>query len=136
MGIGTVAMGLNVVFSFAFSSWFAKIGWMPHGGLALANSLATALEATTLFIVIRQRLAGIEGGRILRAFAASAFATLVMGLGLGGWTWAAHELGPWAIAPGGVIIGGGLYFLTVWALGVPEIRSLTGAIAERLRRIS
>ncbi|HWA15390.1 MAG TPA: murein biosynthesis integral membrane protein MurJ, partial [Gemmatimonadales bacterium] len=40
--IGTAAMGLNVVFSFTFAWVFSKWGWMPHGGLALANSLATA----------------------------------------------------------------------------------------------
>lgn len=36
---------------------------MPHGGLALANSFATALEATALFIFMRKRLNGIEGGQ-------------------------------------------------------------------------
>jgi putative peptidoglycan lipid II flippase len=66
--IGTIAMGLNVVFSFAFARWFSQIGWMPHGGLALANSLATALEATALFIFMRRRLNGIEGHHIARGF--------------------------------------------------------------------
>ncbi|MDO9302020.1 MAG: murein biosynthesis integral membrane protein MurJ, partial [Anaerolineales bacterium] len=50
--IGTVAMGLNVVFSLAFIKVFEFVGWMPHGGLALANSLATTLEATVLFVVM------------------------------------------------------------------------------------
>jgi putative peptidoglycan lipid II flippase len=35
--IGTIAMGLNVVFSLAFIKLFEFIGWMPHGGLALAR---------------------------------------------------------------------------------------------------
>ena len=59
--IGTVAMGLNVVFSILFSRLFVALGWMPLGGLALANSLATALEASVLLIVMRKRLNGIEG---------------------------------------------------------------------------
>src|SRR6185503_13141916 len=66
--IGTIAMGLNVIFSFAFAKLFIQIGWMPHGGLALANSLATALEATALFIFMRQRLKGIEGSYVGRGF--------------------------------------------------------------------
>src|SRR5258708_27543173 len=33
---------LNIILSFAFSALFTRIGWMPHGGLALANSLATS----------------------------------------------------------------------------------------------
>src|SRR5688572_22382342 len=62
--IGTVAMGLNVIFSFWFSSLFTQIGWFPLGGLALANSLATALEATALFVVMRKRLHGMEESHI------------------------------------------------------------------------
>ena len=58
--IGVIAMGLNVIFSFAFSAWFARIGWMPHGGLSLANSLATAIEATALFAIMRKRLGSFE----------------------------------------------------------------------------
>jgi len=42
--VGTIAMSLNIVFSFAFSALFASLGWMPHGGLALAMSFETALE--------------------------------------------------------------------------------------------
>ncbi|MDP2975227.1 MAG: murein biosynthesis integral membrane protein MurJ, partial [Anaerolineales bacterium] len=56
--VGMLAMSLNVVFSFAFSALFTQIGWMPHGGLALANSLATELEAVTLFLLMRRRLKG------------------------------------------------------------------------------
>src|SRR5690606_5217377 len=42
--VGGAAMGLNIALSLAFSAWFQRLGWQPHGGLALANSLATALE--------------------------------------------------------------------------------------------
>src|SRR4030065_2852587 len=61
--IGSLAMGLNVLFSVLFSRWFASIGWMPHGGLALANSLATGLEAACLLILMRQKLGGVDGQR-------------------------------------------------------------------------
>jgi len=57
--VGTIAMALNALFSFAFVALFSRIGWMPHGGLALANSFATALEAVALFVVMRKRLNGI-----------------------------------------------------------------------------
>ncbi len=70
--IGAIAMGLNVVFSITFSKLFESIGWMPHGGLALANSFATALEAIALFIVMRKRLNGIEGKFIMRGVIPSA----------------------------------------------------------------
>jgi len=25
-------MSLNILFSYAFSAWFIRLGWMPHGG--------------------------------------------------------------------------------------------------------
>jgi putative peptidoglycan lipid II flippase len=130
--IGTIAMGLNVLFSFLFARLFSQIGWMPHGGLALANSLATALEATALFIVMRQKLKGIEGSYIARGFAACALASLGMGVGLWFWIQAAGGVTRWVVAPGGVVIGGIIYGIGVLLLRVPEIQIIIHAIARRL----
>ena len=130
--IGTVAMGLNVVFSVAFARLFSQIGWMPHGGLALANSLATALEAMALFLVMRGRLKGIEGNFLARGFAACALASLGMGAGLWLWTRAAVGLMPWVVALGGVALGGIIYGIGVSLLRVPEIQILIHAIARRV----
>ena len=131
--IGTIAMGLNVVFSILFSKFFAQIGWMPHGGLALANSLATALEATALFIFMRRRLHGIEGNHILRGFTASAVAVLGMGIGLWIWIQSTDGLARWIVTLGGVVIGGLIYGLAVILLRVPEIQILKGVITRTLR---
>jgi putative peptidoglycan lipid II flippase len=132
--IGTIAMGLNVVFSFAFARLFRQLGWMPHGGLALANSLATALEATTLFIVMRHRLNGMEGGYLARGFAACALASLGMGAGLWFWIQAAESLNRWIVALGGVALGGIIYGIGVLMLRVPEIQILMNAITRRVVR--
>ncbi len=132
--IGTIAMGLNVVFSLAFARLFSQIGWMPHGGLALANSLATALEATALFLVMRRRLHGIEGNYIARGFVACALASLGMGVGLWIWTQAAAGFNPWVVALGVVTLGGILYGTSVSLLRVPEIQILSTAIARRIAR--
>ena len=132
--IGTIAMTLNVVFSFVFAGLFRQIGWMPHGGLALANSLATALEATALFIFMRQRLNGIEGSYIARGFAACALASIGMGIGLWLWIQAMGSLPSWVLALGGVVIGGLIYGIGVLLLRVPEIQLLTHSVARRLLR--
>ena len=132
--IGTVAMGLNVLFSFAFSRLFIQIGWIPLGGLALANSLATALEATALFVFMRQRLKGIEGNYLARGFVACAVAALGMGGGLWLWLQATEGLTRWMVALGGVVIGGIIYGLGVILLRVPEIQILANAVARRLIR--
>src|SRR5215217_4971410 len=130
--IGTLAMGLNVAFSFAFAGLFSQIGWMPHGGLALANSLATVLEATALFIFMRQRLNGIEGAYIARGFAACGLAALGMGIGLWSWIQATGDLPRWLVALGGVAMGGLLYGAGILLLRVPELQTLLHAIAQRL----
>jgi putative peptidoglycan lipid II flippase len=132
--IGTIAMGLNVLFSFTFARVFSQIGWMPHGGLALANSLATALEATALFIFMHRRLHGIEGNHILRGFTMSTVAALGMGIGLWLWIQSTGSLARWIVSLGGVVIGGLIYGIAVVLLRVPEIQILKGVITRRLLR--
>lgn len=132
--IGTIAMTLNVIFSIAFSRWFASIGWMPHGGLALANSLATALEAIALFIVMRKRLNGIEGGHILRGAIPSLIAAAGMTIMLFGLLIYGKSLGVWMLVPAGVILGGAAYFGILLTLRVPELSYLFNGVLRRIRR--
>jgi putative peptidoglycan lipid II flippase len=131
--IGTLAMGLNVVFSFAFARVFSQIGWMPHGGLALANSFATALEATALFIFMRRRLNGIEGNHIARGLMASALASLGMAIGLVLWIQATGSLARWIVTLGGVALGGIIYGFAITILRVPEIQSAIQFVARRVK---
>jgi len=132
--IGTVAMGLNVVFSILFSRLFVTLGWMPLGGLALANSLATALEASVLLIVMRKRLNGIQGSHIARGFGASALSALTMAVALIFWLKVINGFSVWIVTLGGLAIGGLTYGLCVLILKVPEIKALTNAVSNRLRR--
>jgi len=130
--IGTGAMGLNVVFSITFARLFSQIGWMPHGGLALANSLATALEAGALFIFMRRRLNGIEGVYIGRGFIACLLASLGMGIGLWFWMQTTVEIARWIVTLGGIVIGGTIYAIGVILLRIPEVQMVLNAIARRL----
>ncbi len=132
--IGVIAMGLNVVFSILFAKLFSSIGWMPHGGLALANSFATALEAAALFIVMRKRLNGIDGKQILNGFALSALGVLSMTLVIFSWFYLGKNLSVWVVAPIGVIAGGGVYFVALWILRVPELQYLVSGVLRRLKR--
>lgn len=132
--IGTIAMLLNVVFSVAFSRYFASIGWMPHGGLALANSLATALEAAALFITMRKRLNGIEGGHILRGAVPSLIAAVSMALAIFGLLKFGANLSVWMLAPMGVALGGVVYFSVLWVLRVQELGYILNGVSRRIRR--
>jgi len=132
--IGTIAMGLNVIFSIAFAKVFEAIGWMPHGGLALANSLATALEAIVLFIVMGKRLNGIEGNHILRGMIPSAAGVLAMSFAILGWLNLGQNFSAWILAPAGVVIGGCIYFAVLWILRVPELQYMVSGVLKRLKR--
>ena len=132
--IGTIAMGLNVIFSILLSQYFASIGWLPLGGLALANSFATALEATALFIFMRRRLNGIAGKQIVRGFIQASTATLAMIVVLFFWFNFKAVIPPWIFVLGGITVGGSVYLLAAVILGVPEIRLLTQSIQRRIQR--
>ena len=131
--VGAIAMGLNVVFSFAFSSLFVRIGWMPHGGLALANSLATALEVTALFIIMRHRLNGINDFYILRGGLQTIGGTLVMSVAVILCLRLFSDRSAWLLSIGGIVAGGSVYVMMMMALRVPELAILMGAVQSRLR---
>jgi len=128
--VGVVAMSLNVGFSFAFSALFERMGWMPHGGLALANSLATALEMSALLVLIRRRLKGIQGRRVLQGLGAAALGTGVMALVLWGWLSLVGKATPWLVVGGGLVIGGLVYGILMVLLKVPEVQALFRAAAK------
>lgn len=130
--IGAIAMGLNVVFSFAFSAWFRQIGWMPHGGLALANSLATALETSALFTVMRRRLNGLEGRLLLEGGLRIGAAAFGMGLALMAWIQLTAGSNAWLSGLGGVAVGGLLYALGAVLLKIPEIQSMLMLIQQKI----
>ncbi len=110
--VGAAAMSLNILFSLLFSHLFARWGWMPHGGLALANSLATALETAALLWLMRKRIKGIEGKNLAVSFLQALAATLLMSLVL---ALALRTLpeGTWAALPalGGALAGALIYLL-------------------------
>ncbi len=130
--IGTAAMALNVVLSLTLPGQFERAGWMPHGGLALANSLATALEAVGLLFFIRRKLGGLEGQAILDGGGRALAAALGMALALWGWLELTAGRSSGLVTAGGVLIGCGVYGLGVLALGVREARRGLRAVVQRL----
>jgi putative peptidoglycan lipid II flippase len=130
--VGVIAMSLNLVFSLLFSDLFRRIGWAPHGGLALANSLATYLEAFALLFLMRRRLGGLHGRSILAGFGQAGVAALVMGAVLAGWLLLAGSEHFAISALGGVAAGGAVYGLVLLALGVSEVHQVIGLVQKRV----
>jgi len=51
---------------------------MPHGGLALANSTATAVESVILLVLMNSKMKGIAAPKIFKAFWKSTLASFLM----------------------------------------------------------
>jgi|WetSurMetagenome_2_1015567.scaffolds.fasta_scaffold92204_2 putative peptidoglycan lipid II flippase len=130
--VGAAAMTLNLLLSVLFSALFQRLGWMPHGGLALANSLATFLEMLGLVVLMRRRLGGLELGPIQRAVVQAGAASLVMGVALAYWVQGSANLPSAMQVLGGVALGGGLYGLGLVLLGVKETRWAWRFIKKRV----
>lgn len=124
VGVGSAAMILNVVLSIVLSRLFDAAGWVPHGGLALANSLATIVEALWLLWLLRGRLGGIEGRWLLDGLLKSGLASTGMGMAL--WAWLLlwpHASALW-LAGAGVGMGALVYGLLTGLLQMDELRLL------------
>jgi putative peptidoglycan lipid II flippase len=130
--IGILAMSLNILFSYVFSWLFARAGWLPHGGLALANSTATGLEALGLLYLMRRRLDGIEGGYIIEGMFKALIATFVMAAALIGWKTVSVSAPVWLSAIGGILIGSCTFAAAALSLKINEFRMAAGYLKKRL----
>lgn len=128
---GALAMGLNIGLSFVFAALFAERGWAPHGGLALANSLATTLEMFALLGLMRRRLSGLDSKRLLASSARTAGASAAMGLALWLWLGLGQAWPMWLTALGGVAVGGAVYWAAALLIGSEEARALPALLLNR-----
>jgi putative peptidoglycan lipid II flippase len=134
VGIGIAAMSLNILLSFGFVALFNRLDWMPHGGLALANSLATMLEMFVLVYLMSRRLGGMEGRRILVAFGKTILAVTAMAAGLVAWHNQAIDRPAWMVVIIGVALGAGVYGVMVLILGVKEARDVLSTASQKVRK--
>jgi putative peptidoglycan lipid II flippase len=133
--IGVGAMGLNVLLNFAFAEVFTRLGWPPHGGLALANTAATTLEMVGLAWIMRRRLGGLAFTRVWPGLWRTALAALYMGAILVLWLRYTPALSVWIVGIGGVVLGGMVFWAVAYILRCPEARLLPRLVMERLGRV-
>ncbi|HID33978.1 MAG TPA: murein biosynthesis integral membrane protein MurJ [Anaerolineae bacterium] len=116
--IGISAMALNVLLSLIL------IRPLAHGGLALANALATTLEMGVLLWMLRKRLRGLEERRVAASLGRAALAAgLMAGLVFGLMGMLPPLSLPWqAILYGSLAVAA--YLLFSWLLQSPELVAL------------
>jgi putative peptidoglycan lipid II flippase len=136
--VGVGAMLLNIALSLLLAPLFTALGWAPHGGLALANTLATSLEMAALMALMRRRLGGLALGRIWPGLARAAAGTALMVLALAGWlrlsaplaaAWPAY--GAWIVGLGGVAVGGAVYAAAAAGMRAPEVALFVSMLRRR-----
>jgi putative peptidoglycan lipid II flippase len=130
--IGILAMSLNVLFSYLFVWIFSVLGWMPHGGLALANTIATAIESVGLIYFMRRRLGGLRGRFILDGAWKALVAAVIMGVVLFIWMDATTERPIWFVVFGGLLCGAGTFGLCALLLRIGEFYSAISLVRKRL----
>ena len=125
--VGVAAMALNILLSIW---WVRSLGF---GGLALANSTATLLEALLLLILLRRRLGGVDGRALALSVGRTALAAGVMGAALYPLAqWAAIQAAGMQMAADAIaLLGGVALFIGVSALlRAPELGQVV-ALARR-----
>jgi putative peptidoglycan lipid II flippase len=130
VGVGIGAMGLNIGLSFLLSSWFRSIGQFGLGGLALANSLATAIESVILILILRKRLAGLSGRSILDSVWKALIGTAFMGAAIILLT-TIFEGRSLLTLLSGVLAGILVYGMAMYWFKVPEFRQILGALKRK-----
>jgi len=132
--VGVIAMGLNIGFSLLFAQVFERMGWMPHGGLALANSLATGLESVALIVLMRKRLKGLEGGYVWKGVGISLLGTGLMAAAVLGWR-ALFGGGSLLVELFGALgLGVAVYGGLMWVLKMPELLGMVRVLVRRIKR--
>jgi putative peptidoglycan lipid II flippase len=130
VALAVASMALNIALSVALADAFARAGWMPFGGVALANAIATTLETVALYWILARREPGIATRTIVLALGKAAVASVAMGLVLVAWL---AVMGSGAFATvAALVIGGLVYFAAAFALRSDEARFATQLIKRRV----
>ena len=72
--VAVIALLMNIILSLIF------LGPLQHSGLALANAIASSVNFTALFFMLRKKLGRVEGRKIAASFIKISTASAVTGL--------------------------------------------------------
>jgi putative peptidoglycan lipid II flippase len=130
--VGSLTMGLNVVLSFTLPGLFGNLGWIPVGGLALANTIATSLEMVALIILMRNRLEGIRGRHLWRGTIKSVLSAGMMSIAIIVWMNSAEQYSVLVSSLIGIVLGVAVYGVGMVIMKVPEINTIRVSILSRI----
>lgn len=130
--IGIAAVVANIAFCFLL------VGPMKHSGLALATSLSSFVNLLLLFLVLRKRLGGIGGRKILASALKVLSSSIIMGIAVYGvslfvnWSDGGITLLKLSVLSFAIICGVMIYLLCAKLFKSPEMHFLTEILKEKL----
>lgn len=131
--VAVIAVTMNIILSIIL------MGPLKHGGLALANSLASGVNFTLLFFLLKKRLKRVDGRKILYSFIKTIFAASIMGI-IGGMLlhdelWHIHGLilKKAFYLTGTIVVCIGIYLLLSHLLKSEEVSYVIELIRKRFR---
>lgn len=134
--VGVLAMSMNVTLSVLLSSYFENSGWLPHGGLALANSIATTIEGVLLLMLAKSRLQGLESRRLLSGAGRAAAATALMSAVLAAWLGLSGGQPDWLVAGVSLLLGGVVFAASSLLFGLAEVSLAFNWVVGRFRSLA
>ena len=87
-------------------------------------SVSTGIETTTLFLLLRKRMNGIQGKELIKGAGAAILGTLGMSAGIIFWLQITRQYPAALVTLAGVAVGGIIYGLVLVLLRIPELKSL------------
>jgi putative peptidoglycan lipid II flippase len=132
VAVSVGGMLLNVVLSLLLVTLFYALGWMPHGALALANSLATIVEMGVLILLLRRKIQWLMDRAGWWSLGRTALASAGMGAVLWIWRAALPSASVWILGPGGILLGVSAYGLASLLLGSTEAASMLRMARSKL----
>jgi putative peptidoglycan lipid II flippase len=128
--VAVITMLVNIGLSMALMNLFAQLSWPPHGGLALANSVAVMLEMAILLALLRPLLGGWADTRLRSSVVKMSVALLGTVAALMGVMSLLPADSKWLGGVVGIVVGGAVYGGLAYMLRVPEV----DFVRQRLRR--
>lgn len=136
MAVSVASVAVNAGAAF----YMVRIAGFGHAGLALASSVVSTFSALTLLALLRPKIGGVEGWKLIAGTLKIVAAAAIMGFVCRGVVVASHTLlragGLARIADvaAGIPTGALSFYVAAAALKVPELAHARAEVLRRLRR--
>jgi putative peptidoglycan lipid II flippase len=136
--VGGLTMLLNIVLSFVFIRLMGYPGETDFargtfGGLALSMTIATAIESSLLWFLLRRRI-HLDDRAVLQGMGRTFLASSGMLLGVWGWLLITQEWHALIRLLGGVALGGGIFWAAALFFRIEEARIVPQTFLARFYR--